>query len=194
MGVTSERGETFGLSVFLRDGESLSRTTHFRPRGRGTRQRVDLPRPDLARPPGDLGGLTSPLAADTALSVVRRHDEDEQPGSAMGDAPGRAKARADLKIDTERVKREMANSRTISHGELRERLARLVKGPVLGAGDPAYEESRRVFNAMIDRQPAAILRCSCAEDVASGVIVAREYDLPLSVTGGGHSVAGKRGM
>jgi len=108
----------------------------------------------------------------------------------MGDAPGRAKARADLRIDTERVKREMANSGTISHGELRERLARLVKGPVLGAGDPAYEESRRVFNAMIERRPAAILRCSCAEDVACGVTVAREYDLPLSVKGGGHSVAG----
>jgi FAD/FMN-containing dehydrogenase len=84
----------------------------------------------------------------------------------------------------------MANSRTTSHRELRERLAKLVKGPVLGPDDPAYEESRRVFNAMIDRRPAAILKCSCAEDVARGVTVAREYDLPLSVRGGGHSVAG----
>ena len=66
----------------------------------------------------------------------------------------------------------------------------LVKGPVLGAGDPAYEESRRVFNAMIERRPAAIVRCSCAEDVARGVTAAREYDLPISVKGGGHSVAG----
>ena len=82
----------------------------------------------------------------------------------------------------------MANSRTISYGELRERLARLVKGPVLGVGDPAYEESRRVFNAMIERRPAAILRCSCAEDFARGVTAAREYDLPLSVKGGGHLV------
>jgi FAD/FMN-containing dehydrogenase len=84
----------------------------------------------------------------------------------------------------------MASSRNISHGELLERLASLVKGPVLAAGDAAYEESRRVFNAMIDRRPAAILRCSCAEDVAHGVTAAREYDLPLSVKGGGHSVAG----
>jgi hypothetical protein len=60
----------------------------------------------------------------------------------------------------------MANSKTITSGELRERLAKLVKGPVLGAGDPAYEESRRVFNAMIERRPAAILKCSGAEDVA----------------------------
>lgn len=84
----------------------------------------------------------------------------------------------------------MANPGNVSHAQLRERLARLVKGPVLGAGDPAYEESRRVFNAMIDRRPAAIVRCSCAEDVAHSVTVAREYDLPLSVKGGGHSVAG----
>lgn len=84
----------------------------------------------------------------------------------------------------------MANSRTLSHGELRDRLARLVKGPVLGADDPAYEESRRVFNAMIDRRPAAIVRCACADDVAEAVTVAREYGLPISVKGGGHSVAG----
>jgi FAD binding domain-containing protein/berberine-like enzyme len=84
----------------------------------------------------------------------------------------------------------MASFRTVTSGELRERLARLVKGPVLGAGDPAYEESRRVFNAMIDRRPAAILKCSGAEDVAHGVRAAREFSVPVSVKGGGHSVAG----
>jgi FAD/FMN-containing dehydrogenase len=84
----------------------------------------------------------------------------------------------------------MVNSRVISHRKLRERLGGLVTGPVLGAGDPAYEESRRVFNVMIERRPAAILKCSCAEDVVHGVIAAREYDLPLSIKGGGHSVAG----
>jgi FAD/FMN-containing dehydrogenase len=84
----------------------------------------------------------------------------------------------------------MAEAQSVSHGELRERLAKLVKGRVLGAGDPAYEESRHVFNAMIDRRPAVILECSCAEDVAHGVRVARECGLPVSVKGGGHSVAG----
>ena len=84
----------------------------------------------------------------------------------------------------------MVNSRVISHGELRERLTKFVTGPVLGAGDPAYEESRRVFNAMIDRRPAVLLKCSCAEDVAHGVMAARDYDLPRSIKGGGHSVAG----
>jgi len=88
------------------------------------------------------------------------------------------------------VKTEMTYSRAISHEELRERLAKLVKGPVLGASDPAYEESRRVFNAMIERRPAAILKCSCAEDIAHAVTLAREYELPISIKGGGHSVAG----
>jgi FAD/FMN-containing dehydrogenase len=74
--------------------------------------------------------------------------------------------------------------------ELRERLAELAKGPVLVAGDPMYEESRRVFNAMIDRRPAAVLRCSCAEDVVHGVTAARMHGLPISIKGGGHSVAG----
>jgi hypothetical protein len=47
----------------------------------------------------------------------------------------------------------VAGARSVSHAELRERLAQRLKGRVLGAGDPGYEESRRVFNA-IDR-PAA---------------------------------------
>jgi len=88
----------------------------------------------------------------------------------------------------------MPNSKTITSGELCERLAKLVKGPVLGAGDPAYEDSRRVFNAMIERRPAAILKCSGAEDVAHGVTAAREFNLPISIKGGGHSVAGERGV
>jgi FAD/FMN-containing dehydrogenase len=84
----------------------------------------------------------------------------------------------------------VANFRASSHEELRERLTKVVKGRVLGAGDPAYEESRHVFNAMIERRPAAILRCSCPEDVVHGVAAAREFGLPISVKGGGHSVAG----
>src|SRR4051794_2257399 len=65
-----------------------------------------------------------------------------------------------------------------------------VRGQVLLPEDAAYDATRRVFNAMIDRRPALILRCAGAADVIAGVTFAREHDLPLSVKGGGHSVAG----
>ncbi|MGQ0575401.1 MAG: FAD-binding oxidoreductase [Pseudonocardia sp.] len=63
-------------------------------------------------------------------------------------------------------------------------------GDVVHPGDPAYDECRAVFNAMIDRRPLAVLRCHDAADVARGVRHARDHDLPLSVKGGGHNVAG----
>ncbi|GAA2257751.1 FAD-binding oxidoreductase [Actinomadura luteofluorescens] len=63
-------------------------------------------------------------------------------------------------------------------------------GTVLLPGEPGYEEGRRVFNAMIDRRPAAIARCADAADVAAAVGAARENDLIVAVRCGGHSIAG----
>src|ERR671925_1341583 len=53
-----------------------------------------------------------------------------------------------------------------------------------------YETARRVWNGMIDKRPAAIARCSGADDVAETIRFATAYDLPLAVRGGGHNVAG----
>jgi hypothetical protein len=61
---------------------------------------------------------------------------------------------------------------------------------VLRPGEPGYESARSVFNAMIDRRPAAVVRCRDTDDVARGIALAREHDLVLSVRGGGHNVAG----
>ncbi|HEX5138648.1 MAG TPA: FAD-binding oxidoreductase [Planctomycetota bacterium] len=65
-----------------------------------------------------------------------------------------------------------------------------LRGPVLLPGSAAYEESRTVWNAMIDRRPAAVARCLGAADVIAAVRFARERDLLLSMKGGGHNIAG----
>ena len=65
-----------------------------------------------------------------------------------------------------------------------------LQGELLAPGDPGYHDARRVFNAMIDRYPALIARAQSAEDVRRAVLFARDHDLPLSVKGGGHNVAG----
>jgi FAD/FMN-containing dehydrogenase len=65
-----------------------------------------------------------------------------------------------------------------------------VRGETITAEDPAYEEARRVHNAMIDRRPLAIVRCAGAEDVVAAVNFARENQLDVAVRGGSHSVPG----
>lgn len=70
-------------------------------------------------------------------------------------------------------------------------LSRRLQGEILLPGLGEYEQARRVFNAMIDRHPAVILRCSSAEDVVEGIRLARANGLPVTVKGGGHGVAGR---
>jgi FAD/FMN-containing dehydrogenase len=65
-----------------------------------------------------------------------------------------------------------------------------VRGPLLRPGEPGYDEARSVWNAMIDRRPALIVRCLGAADVVACVAVAREHGIQLSIKGGGHNIAG----
>jgi FAD/FMN-containing dehydrogenase len=64
------------------------------------------------------------------------------------------------------------------------------RGALLRRGDEGYDEARRVWNGAIDRYPALIARCSGADDVVEAVRFARDRELPVSVRGGGHAVAG----
>ena len=63
-------------------------------------------------------------------------------------------------------------------------------GEALLAGDKGYDAARAVWNAMIDRRPAVIVRCKGVADVVDAVRFARDHDLPVSIRGGGHNVAG----
>jgi FAD/FMN-containing dehydrogenase len=65
-----------------------------------------------------------------------------------------------------------------------------LQGELLLPGDAGYDESRSVWNGMIDHRPAAIVRANGVPDVVAAVRFAREHDLPLSIKGGGHHVAG----
>ena len=65
-----------------------------------------------------------------------------------------------------------------------------LQGPLLLPGDDGYDASRTVWNAMIDKRPAAIARCLGSADVVACTEFARENDILLSIKGGGHNIAG----
>jgi FAD/FMN-containing dehydrogenase len=63
-------------------------------------------------------------------------------------------------------------------------------GRLIGPEDADYDETCKVYNAMIDKRPALIASCTSPEDVAKAVGFARDHDLLLAVRGGGHNGAG----
>jgi FAD/FMN-containing dehydrogenase len=77
----------------------------------------------------------------------------------------------------------------IPESALREFRAAL-RGELLFPGEPAYEEARKIHNAMIDRHPAVIVRCAGVSDVMAAVKFARKHGILTSVRGTGHNVAG----
>ncbi|WP_266204589.1 FAD-binding oxidoreductase [Pontibacter kalidii] len=70
--------------------------------------------------------------------------------------------------------------------ELRENL----RGRLFLPEDAGYDDARKVFNGLIDKRPALIVRCAGVADVITAVDFARETDLQVAIRGGGHSVAG----
>ena len=73
--------------------------------------------------------------------------------------------------------------------DLRE-LTRGLSGPLLTSANAGYDDARTVWNRMIDRRPALIVRCAGPDDVVAALRFARERDLLISVKGGGHNVTG----
>jgi FAD/FMN-containing dehydrogenase len=60
----------------------------------------------------------------------------------------------------------------------------------VSAGEEGYDAARSIWNAMIDRHPALVVRCREAADVVEAIRFAREQKLLLSVRSGGHNIAG----
>ena len=69
-------------------------------------------------------------------------------------------------------------------------LRQIVRGKVIERDDPDYEEARKLYNGMIDKRPAAIVRCADVADVMSAVGFARQTAMLLAIRGGGHNGPG----
>jgi FAD/FMN-containing dehydrogenase len=79
---------------------------------------------------------------------------------------------------------------TTQSSKLGKELKGMIKGNVLIADDPGYEEARQIWNAMIDHRPAMIVQCADADDVPPAIALARRHKLEISIRGAGHNIAG----
>ncbi len=84
------------------------------------------------------------------------------------------------------IRRGISMSTTARFSELGAQL----RGEFLRPEDAGYESARKVYNAMIDKRPAAIARCASVADVIACVRFARENDVLLAIRGGGHNGGG----
>ena len=76
------------------------------------------------------------------------------------------------------------------NGTALEGLREALRGPVITPQDPGYDEARSIYNAMIDRRPAAVAQCVDVADVRAALSFARDTGVELAVRGGGHSGPG----
>jgi FAD/FMN-containing dehydrogenase len=64
-------------------------------------------------------------------------------------------------------------------------------GRVVSRGDDDYARTRQIWNGAVENQPALFAVCETSADVQAAVRGARQYEIPLSVRGGGHDWAGR---
>jgi len=79
---------------------------------------------------------------------------------------------------------------TAAEGMPLDELRPLLRGTVVSPGDPDYDSDRAVYNGMIDRRPAVIVRCRDAADVVACVRFAVAHEVEIAVRGGGLSAGG----
>ena len=71
-----------------------------------------------------------------------------------------------------------------------EKLRAQLQGNVIVPTDAEYDAARAVYNGMIDKRPAGVVRVAGLDDVVATVNFARDHHLDLAVRGGGHSAPG----
>lgn len=64
------------------------------------------------------------------------------------------------------------------------------KGQLIKSDSPGYDEARSIWNAMIDKKPELIVRCTSTEDIVQAVRFAKAHGLLVAVRGGGHNIGG----
>lgn len=88
---------------------------------------------------------------------------------------------------------ETLNLRTLDGGEVAldaSVLDPIPDGARLRPGSPGFEDATRIWNGMIDKEPALVIQPESAEEVAFAVDLAREHALMFSIKGGGHNISG----
>ncbi|MDQ3938416.1 MAG: FAD-binding oxidoreductase [Chloroflexota bacterium] len=81
------------------------------------------------------------------------------------------------------------NRREIERGAL-DTLAAGIDGSLIYPGDRGFADAVLIWNGMIKKQPAVVVRPLSARDVVETVNFVRDNELELSIKGGGHNIAG----
>jgi FAD/FMN-containing dehydrogenase len=68
--------------------------------------------------------------------------------------------------------------------------AEKLHGSITRPGDADYDETRALYNAMIDKRPALIARCADRDDVVAAVNFGRQQGLDIAIRCGGHNGPG----
>jgi FAD/FMN-containing dehydrogenase len=69
-------------------------------------------------------------------------------------------------------------------------LSEIFRGPIFQPGDDGYDKARMIYNAMIDKRPRIIARCTSAAEVIAAVNFGRANNLDTAIRGGGHNGPG----
>jgi FAD/FMN-containing dehydrogenase len=87
------------------------------------------------------------------------------------------------------IRSEDGSDHTVSSNAL-DNLSTRLRGSLIRRETPGYDDARRIWNGMIDKRPAVIVRCLGTSDVVACINFVREHGLMFSIRSGGHNIAG----